>query len=237
MPSGCSSAPSRPSPRSTSCAGLGRGVVRIACTEGFGLDLLPNAVAAFHAAHPGIRFELTVESPATVTRLVAEGDVDLGVTFALGARPSGPEGAVRVIYETRVEMVAVSAPDHPLARREVVFLPDLIPYPLALPTADTTARRVFDAACHEEGLAVEPVLTANRLAALFPFVRGSNGLAVMSGLSVTTPLRHGELAAIPLRGKGRLDRGIQIQTMRERRLPHACQAFLSNLTAALPPLI
>ncbi|RVU20551.1 LysR family transcriptional regulator [Methylobacterium oryzihabitans] len=213
--------------------GLARGFVRIACTEGFALDLLPNAIAAFHRVHPGIRFELAVEAPATVTRLVAEGEVDLGVTFALGRPPAGAEAVVRVLYESVVAMVAVSAPDHPLAGREVLFLSDLASYPLALVTSDTTLRRVFDAACHEEGLAVEPVLTANRLAALFPFVRGSRGLAVMSALSVTTPLRHGELAAIPLRARMRLDRDIQVQTMRERRLPHACRAFVGYLTSAL----
>lgn len=63
--------------------GLARGLIRVACSEGFSLDIVPNAIAAFHAAHPGIRFEVTVQPPAQVTQTVAVGDADLGITFAL----------------------------------------------------------------------------------------------------------------------------------------------------------
>ena len=44
-----------------------------------------------------------------------------------------------------------------------------------MPTLDTTARRVFDAACLAEGIAIEPTLTANILSALLPFVRRTKG--------------------------------------------------------------
>ncbi|ACL58561.1 LysR family transcriptional regulator [Methylobacterium nodulans] len=211
--------------------GLARGLIRVASSEGFALDVLPNAVAEFHARHPGIRFELAILPPAQVTQVVAAGDADIGMTFTLA-----PTAPVQVIYDHQVEMIALSAPDHPLAGTPVRRLADLTAYPIALPTRDTTARRVFDAACEAEGITVEPVLTANILSALLPFVRRSRGLAVMSALSVQTPLRLGELVSIPIRAHGGLMRGIQVQTMRERRLPHAVQAFLRELIAALPPV-
>jgi DNA-binding transcriptional LysR family regulator len=142
---------------------------------------------------------------------------------------------VEVLYDGQVDMLALAAPDHPLARAPALRLADLSNYPLALPTRDTTLRQVFDAACALEGLAVEPVLTANKLSALLPFVRRSRGLALMSALSVTTPLRLNELVSLPIHARASLARGIQVQAMRDRRLPRAVRAFLRQLLEALPP--
>lgn len=212
--------------------GLARGLIRVASSEGFALDLLPNAMAEFHARYPGLRFELTILPPAQVTQMVSEGEADIGVTF-----PLAPTGLVSVVYETEVEMVALCAPDHPLAHRPHARLAEISAYPLALPTRDTTVRRVFDAACLAEGIVVEPVLTSNILSALTPFVRRTRGLALMSALSVPTLLRLGEIVSVPIQAGANLRRGIQVQTMRDRRLPRAVQAFLREVIAALPPAV
>ena len=210
--------------------GLGRGLIRVASTEGFALDLLPHAFATFHGRYPGIRFELTILPPAQVTQWVSVGDADIGITFTLA-----PTGEITVLYETGVDMVVLCAPEHPLAPVGAVGLAEMAAFPLALPPRETTLRRAFDAACHAEGLTVEPALTANILSALLPFVRRTRGLALMSALSVRTPVELGELVALPIRTRASLRRGIQVQVMRDRRLPHAVQAFLSTLVAALPP--
>jgi DNA-binding transcriptional LysR family regulator len=82
---------------------------------------------------------------------------------------------------------------------------------------------------------VEPVLTANNLASLLPFVRNSRGLALMSALSVRTPVDLNALVSLPIRARASLARGIQVQAMRDRRLPRAVRGFLRQLTDALPP--
>ena len=79
-------------------------------------------------------------------------------------------------------------------------------------------------------------LHANKLSALLPFVRRSRGLALMSALSVPTPLRLNELVSLPILARASLARGIQVQAMRDRRLPKAVRAFLRELTDALAPL-
>lgn len=209
--------------------GLVRGLIRVACSEGFALDLVPKVIANFHNLHPGIRFELTMLPPAQVTQVVAAGEADIGVTFR--RMPTPP---VAVVYEAEVEMVALCAPGHPLAGSAMIQLTDLAAFPLALPTRDTTIRLVFEGACHAEGITIEPALTSNLLSALLPFVRSTRGLALMSALSVQTPVQLGELVQIPLRARSSLLRGIQVQTMRDRRLPGAVKVFLHKLIAALP---
>ncbi len=59
-------------------ADLRRGQVRLATTEGFSLDFLPEVIAAFRQGYAGIHFSLEVCAPAVVTRRVQEGDADLG---------------------------------------------------------------------------------------------------------------------------------------------------------------
>jgi DNA-binding transcriptional LysR family regulator len=211
--------------------GLSRGLIRIAAADGFALDLIPEAIATFHTRHPGIRFEVQVMPPKQVTQVIVAGDADLGVTFALT-----PTNLVALLYDGSVEMVVVMAPDHPLAGRPTVGLAELKAFPLALLPFDTTTRTVFDAACRAEGLVIEPALTANRVTALLPFVRRTKGVTLMSALSVQTPMRFGELACIPLRTRSNLRRGVQVQVMRDRKLPYAVDAFARLLVAALPPL-
>lgn len=211
--------------------GLARGFIRIAAADGFALDLIPEAVAQFHARHPGIRFEVQVMPPGQVTQVVAAGDADLGVTFALA-----PTNLVALLYDGIVEMVVAMAPDHPLAARDSVRLADIQAYPIALLPMDTTTRLVFDAACRAEGILIEPALIANRITALLPFVRRSRGVTLMSALSIMTPMRLGELACRPIRTQANLSRGVQVQVMRDRKLPHAVDAFARLLVSALPPV-
>ncbi len=168
--------------------------------------------------------------PAQATHLVAQGEADIAITFAMA-----PVDGVDVLYDGTVEMIALAAPHHPLAKEQELSLSDMLNFPLALPTRDTTVRLVFDAACQAEGIVVEPVLTANVLSALLPFVRRSRGLALMSALPVQTPLRHNEIVSLPIRSRVPLTRRIQIQSLRGRRLPRSVQAFVSRIRAALPP--
>ena len=90
------SAPSAPSPLTPSSVAsvvvasvvrLRRGQVRLATTEGFSLDFLPEVIAAFRQGYAGIHFSLEVCAPAVVTRRVQEGDADLGLTFSLRPEP------------------------------------------------------------------------------------------------------------------------------------------------------
>ncbi|TNC15750.1 LysR family transcriptional regulator [Methylobacterium terricola] len=210
--------------------GLRRGLVRIATTEAFAIDLVPGVITAFHARHPGIRFELSTLPPGLVTQRVAQGEADLGLTFSLE-----PSVDTAVAYRASLDMVALCAPDHPLAVRSLIGLSDLAAYPVALLPRDTTLRTVLDAACAAEGIAIEPVFTSNVLSAILPFVRDTRGLTLMSSIVLQGEGWRDAFRVLPIRSDRSLARGIEVQTMRDRRLPRAVEAFLAALVAALPP--
>ncbi|SFU90654.1 DNA-binding transcriptional regulator, LysR family [Methylobacterium sp. 174MFSha1.1] len=210
--------------------GLWRGLVRVACTEAFAIDLVPEAMAAFHTRHPGIRFDLAVLPPGQVTHRVVQGDADLGLTFSLE-----PSTGTAVAYRGSLDMVALCAPDHPLAGGGPIGLSDLAAYPVALLPRDTTLRTILDAACAADGVAIEPALTANTLSSVLPFLRRTRGLTLVSSVALQGQVARGEFRVLPVRSRRSLARGIEVQTMRDRRLPRAVQAFLTALVAALPP--
>ncbi|WP_158895534.1 MULTISPECIES: LysR family transcriptional regulator [unclassified Pseudomonas] len=209
-------------------ADLRRGQVRLATTEGFSLDFLPEVIVAFRQGYAGIHFSLEVCAPAAVTRRVQEGDADLGLTFSL--RPE-PDISVDATLSGAIE--AVVAPEHPLARRTGLTLADLQPFPLALPMPDTTVRQLFDICCGVQGLSFEPVLVSNNMQALYRFAALGGGVALSSELSLRSRLREGQLVALPLLDEGLAARRIELQSMAGRELPPAVNAFRQALITAL----
>jgi DNA-binding transcriptional LysR family regulator len=204
--------------------GLKTGVVKIASTEGFALDLLPEAILDFRKHYPGISFNLEVLSPVAVTRKIRDGDVDLGLSFALAPAPG-----VRVEMEGRAPIHALMAPNYPLTSKEVITLAELREHPLALPAADTTARQLFDIACGLESIAIEPALVSNSMAALRAFAEAGGGITIAGRVTVLSRLQRSRLAVRPITGSALDQRLFQIQTMLGRNLPDAVSAFLEHL--------
>ena len=68
--------------------GIARGVVRVAATAA-DAPRLPEALAGFHADHPGIQIALRQGSAAEVVALIQSGAVDLAVLALTGEPPAG----------------------------------------------------------------------------------------------------------------------------------------------------
>src|SRR3954470_7438641 len=68
--------------------GIARGVVRVASTAA-DAPRLPEALAAFHADHPGIQIALRQGSASEVVALVQRGSVDVAVLALSGEPPAG----------------------------------------------------------------------------------------------------------------------------------------------------
>ncbi|KTT12217.1 LysR family transcriptional regulator [Pseudomonas oryzihabitans] len=209
-------------------ADLRRGQVRLAATEGFALDFLPEVIADFRRDFTGIHFSLDVCAPATVTRRVQEGDADLGLTFSLK-----PEPDIRVEATQSGAIKAIVAPGHPLAGRTGLALADLQPYPVALPTSDTTVRQLFDICCGVQGLSFEPVLVSNNMQALYRFAALGDGVGFFNELSLRSRLHDGQMVALPLLDEGLAARRVELQSMAGRELPPAVAAFRDVLVEAL----
>ena len=118
-----------------------RGRVSIACSQAFLPYFLPQQIALFRDAHPGVVFSvLRRERDAAEQALI-----DHSADIALVIEPI----SLRVMNAVaRVKQVvhAVLREGHPLAARETVRLADCLDFPIGLPTPPHGVRQLLDLA-------------------------------------------------------------------------------------------
>lgn len=208
--------------------GLHKGHVSLACTEGFAIDFLPRLIIEFQERYPGIFFDLEVAAPATVSDMVRNGDVDIGLTFNRLAQKE-----IKVEHRQPAPVMVIMRPDHPLAGMKSISLSQLAAHPLALPSAENSLRQIFDIACSRLGLVIEPRVASNSATALHRFVL-SGGIASIAGeVSVRQFLAEGSMVAVPLRERSLDSRSIELQTLVGRTLPSVVKTFLDYIKGRL----
>jgi DNA-binding transcriptional LysR family regulator len=208
--------------------GMQRGHVRVASTEGYAIDFLPQAITGFQRLYPGVSFNIRVLAPAEVSRRVRDGDADLGLTF------SGPvEKEIKVEHRQPAPVRAVMRPGHPLQAHPQITLQQLLAYPLALPEDDNTVRQLFELACSQQQLLVEPALTSNYIETVHNYLRDTDAVSLSAEVSVRRRLTEGTMIAIPIRDRILQKRNTELQTLVGRTLPRAVTVFLEHVKQCL----
>jgi DNA-binding transcriptional LysR family regulator len=210
--------------------GLRAGQVRLATSDAFANELVPQLVVEFQRTHAGIDFSVSAMPTAQVPEAVRSGAADIGLCFS-----RAPHKDVAVAYRQSAPVLALVPPGHPLAQPGVrVSLAGMARYPLALPPAETTVRQMIDIACSRQGLQLAPVLISNHAKTVIRFVLQGGGITVASEIAVRHLVTKGAIVALPISDEGMDFRDVEVQTLAGRSLPVAAQAFLELLTARLP---
>lgn len=208
--------------------GLRQGGVRVVATEGFAYEFLPAMAAAFQARWPGIRFSLDMCVQREVARRVREGHADIGVTVSLAS-----ERGLNVEIRHPAPVLAVCAPEHPLARRRQLSLAQVAAYPLALPAPASTLRQLIDISCSRQGLVLDPVFTGDHLYPLIHYAACTQAVTFCGELALRQQLRTRSVVAVPLRDREMTERHFEVQTMAGRHLPDAARAFIDLMRESL----
>lgn len=209
-------------------AGAAARRVRVACTEGFAGGFLPAAMLAFREIHPDTLFELRVAEPDEASALLSRGEVALALKYS-----AAPERGLQVLHAAVSPLFAVMSPEHPLARRRVVAVAEVVRYPLALGSAGMTARRLLDLSCSAQGLQYEASVVSNFSSALLPMVQG--GDIVLTGyLTAAHLVGEGRVAAVPFAEAQMQQRRLQLLSLQSRAmLPPRVAAFALHLAKAI----
>ena len=158
---------------------LGDVTIRLACTEGFAHRFLPMSMAEFKRIRPQARFHLHVERPEEVSRQVLEGMSQLALRYT-----TVQDERLKTELLVRAPVYAVMCRDHPLAGRRSIGMRELARVPLSVGDRGTTVRQLFDAACANAGLHIEPAYVSNHSAAFLPMLPGSDIVALSGYLTV-----------------------------------------------------
>ncbi|MFF2774185.1 LysR family transcriptional regulator [Streptomyces sp. NPDC058052] len=156
--------------------GLVRGRLTVGMVVGCTVTPLFEALAAFHAAHPGVEVLLQEDNSDRLVDGVRSGTVDLALIGAAAATPDGLD-ALTVISE---RLVAAVPPGHPLAGRESLALGDLTAHPIVCMPPGTGLRAVLDRACAAQDLRPAIALEAGAADTIADLAARGLGVAVLS---------------------------------------------------------
>src|SRR5690606_28113603 len=121
-------------------------------------------------------------------------------------------------------IIAVARPDHPLAGREALSLPELAAYPLLLREAGSATRTVAEEYCHQKRAHFSQTLELGSLESQLEGVLAGLGLALLPRHAVRRELAGGELVELPV-VELPLRRSWCVVHARDKQLSPVAQAF------------
>lgn len=205
--------------------GRQRGRVSIALLPSLAADWLPQVLAGFRAAYPGIETEVTDVLSEPCIERVRAGQAD----FALAAvRADTTELRAEPFCSDDFHLVCPRK--HPLARLADPKPRDVAAFPFIHLSRTSSVRQYIDAATHPQPL--RSVLEVEQLATVSGMVRAGLGISIVPALTLYQFKRDG-LAIRPIRWSG-LTRRIYLVRRRDRALSAAGQALYEWVVARRP---
>jgi len=165
-------------------AELRRGHLRMASFATAGASVLPRAIDAFRARHPGVELTVGQASPMESVERLRAGRLDLALTVDLDARPA--EGVEVIhLFDDPVHL-AVHA-DHPLLAKADIQLEDLADETwIDVPRA-TSGGQVLIRACTKAGFAPRVTFESDDYTAIQELVGAGVGVALLPDLALCPP--------------------------------------------------
>jgi DNA-binding transcriptional LysR family regulator len=168
--------------RARALAGGEAGVLRIGAVPQFIEAALPEVLARYSLAYPGIDVELVEDGGGILLRRVQQGELHV----ALGLWRSGGLQS-QPLFPARV--LAVMQRGHRLADRNALAVQELAGNPLLLLGRDFQTRELFDKACHAARFEPSVRLESRSPQSLVALAEGGHGIAVVPSAVRLDPSR------------------------------------------------
>ncbi len=211
--------------------GRNTGLVRIATLDSLLVHFIPEQIMAFHESSPDVDFRIQAGSHGRITDLVADGEADFGITFDL----PHPQDT-KLVCDVPMPLMAMVSADHPLAGRQSVTLTECAQYNLLLHLDNEPIRSLIDVELSVFERTGRALVTSNNLIMLRSMVLMGAGVAFYTPIGMIDEIRAGSIIGVPLKGS-RLD-GLRLGILvsRRRKLTHAAEAMVKQLSDALKEL-
>ena len=204
--------------------GLETGQVDLAVGEGFVNSLVGEALPPLQEEYPQLKSQLHFAGTNEVIRQVELDEVHMGLVFHPPQHPRISSHAV-----AKQPLMAVLAPDHPLANKSALTMQDIQAYPLALQTDSFGIRQLLALVEFEQRISLEPRLVTNSIAALKQFARHQEAITVLPEFVVRQEVQQGVLKCVPLHHSLLQNGEIHLITRQGRRLLGAPLVTLQHL--------
>lgn len=170
-----------------------RGYVRMFANISAIVEFLPDALASFARQHPDIHVHLEEHVSSAIATAVADNSADLGIVSELPVI----DGLSTVPFRND-DLVVVSRPDHPLARRSSVTFAELIDEPIVGLHAGSSLHRLLTRAAMESERSLNWRVHVTSFDAACAMVAAGLGISVVPRAATSVYIRSLSLASVPL---------------------------------------
>jgi DNA-binding transcriptional LysR family regulator len=173
-----------------------RGIVIIGASTTIAEYMLPSLLGDFKKKYPDVNVHLRVSNSDGIVSMVENNDIDLGVVESPVLNKN------LVVEECRQDrLVAIVSPQHPLAAKRQIRMPELLEYPYIAREEGSGTREVIQDYLYEQGLNPSDVHVSMELGspeAIKGAVEAGMGVAIVSEATIHKELQLGTLVAVEL---------------------------------------
>jgi DNA-binding transcriptional LysR family regulator len=194
------------------------------------LYVFPALIKAFRREYPEVEVKLVPGATPRLIRQLRAGTADLGLLTL----PVDDPTLVNVPV-MREELLLVTAPQHPLARKRQVTPKDLVNQPFVLFEAGSNSRRAIEEFFVREEIAPKVVTETENVEIIKALVRIGMGITIIPYQSVAREVRAGHLFCARIAGM-QIVRETGWVHLRVNRVPRAVQEMMKMLERVRPRL-
>jgi DNA-binding transcriptional LysR family regulator len=205
-----------------------RGHVSIACSQALNPLFLPEQIARYRAAHPGVTFTVRVRDRAAAERELGSFSSDLALVFE-------PVYLVdfEVIKAIPQPVCALMSRDHPLAAVPDLRLHDCLDVAHIVPTEEYGVRHLLDLATRGRSRGLRPVVEADSFEMMRQYVLHEHVVSFQIPIGLSPAAQDPRLVVRALPARDVRPGLLLLGQMRGRTLPVASAKFGMQIAAAL----
>jgi DNA-binding transcriptional LysR family regulator len=198
------------------------GHIAIGASQVVGVYLLPELLAQFRNAFPGITLDVRVESARRIVDMLVEGEADVGI-IGEGAPIADERIAVKPVL--RDELILIVPGNHIFAEMKSVPPANLVKMQFLLPRRDSASSESLLEQLAADGIRPDNVMELGNIGAVKRAVEAGLGVSIVSRLAVAHELEAGRLKSVPLKGM-KLERQIALCWHHGKPFSRATEAFI-----------
>jgi LysR family transcriptional regulator, low CO2-responsive transcriptional regulator len=204
------------------------GAVRLVGGMTVSLYVFPSLLKEFRRLHPEVDVKVMTGSTDRLLRKLRAGAADLGlITLPIN------EPDLVTVPVMREEMVLVTYPSHPLAKKGRFEPQDVVRQPFILYEPNSNTRRTIDSFFVREAILPRIVMETENVEIIKAMVRSGIGITVISQQAVEREVRDGQLAALRIPGQ-QLVRETGWVYLKANRVPRKIEEMIKTLEKTMP---
>ena len=196
-----------------------RGEIIVGANEGTCLHILPEVFAQFKKLYPDVQVSVHRAERGRILDLIVDNTVDFGIV-------SMPitDNRLTVVTIHRDELVIMTPPTHPLAKKKEVTIAEIAQYPLLLPKLGRT-REAVDNLLHERRLKPNVSMELDSSELMKRFVAADVGIGFVTASHVRAEAKANLLSIMRI-ADARIKRDLALVFRKDKALSRAALAFI-----------